>query len=69
MKATIRVIRPLLAAVIALVAAGACRDTAERDALIVWTLEDITDRVETQEQILADFTKKTGVKVKLVGVS
>jgi multiple sugar transport system substrate-binding protein len=69
MKTAIRVIRPVLAAAIVLVAAGACRDTAERDMLIVWTLEDITDRVETQNQILADFTEKTGVKVKLVPVS
>jgi multiple sugar transport system substrate-binding protein len=69
MKTTIQVIQPLLAVAILLVAGGACGDTDEPDGLIVWTFEDTVDRVKTQKQILAGFTEKTGVEVRLVGVS
>ncbi len=43
---------------------------AEADkSITVWTLENLPDRMATQKKIAADFTKKTGVKVKLVGVA
>lgn len=37
--------------------------------ITVWTLENLPDRLATQQKIAAAFTKKTGVKVKLVGVA
>ncbi len=38
-------------------------------SITVWTLENLPDRMATQSKIVAAFTKKTGVKVKLVGVA
>ena len=37
--------------------------------LTVWIEEDLPDRVAATRDIVADFTKKTGVKVKLVAVA
>jgi multiple sugar transport system substrate-binding protein len=37
--------------------------------LTVWIEEDLPDRVAATREIVADFTKKTGVKVKLVAVA
>lgn len=45
---------------------------AEEDSdgtLTVWTVEDVADRVAAQEQIFAEYTKATGVKVELVAVA
>jgi multiple sugar transport system substrate-binding protein len=41
----------------------------DADSITVWTLENLPDRLATQQKIAAAFTKKTGVKVKLVGVA
>ena len=38
-------------------------------SITVWTLENLPDRLKAQEDIAAQFTKDTGVKVKLVGVA
>lgn len=37
--------------------------------ITVWTVYDTADRIATMKDVLADFTKSTGIKVKLVGVS
>ena len=49
----------------------ACSGAAapEDKSLTVWTIEDVADRVTTQEQMMADFTKESGIKVKLVAVA
>jgi multiple sugar transport system substrate-binding protein len=36
--------------------------------LTVWTVEDLSERVEAQKKILAAFTAKTGIKAELVAV-
>ncbi|MFE9139469.1 ABC transporter substrate-binding protein [Streptomyces sp. NPDC007355] len=41
-------------------------DTGE--TLTVWSLENLTERVDVTKKIADDFTAKTGIKVKLVGV-
>src|SRR4051812_25447914 len=38
------------------------------DPLVVWTLENLPDRVAAQEEIAANFTKSSGVKVDLVAI-
>lgn len=50
---------------------AACGDGAEKAAneITVWTEENLEDRMTVQNQIIADFTRKTGIKVKLVGVA
>ncbi|MGW2146352.1 ABC transporter substrate-binding protein [Nonomuraea bangladeshensis] len=37
--------------------------------ITVWTEENLEDRMAVQRQIIAEFTKKTGVQVELVGVA
>jgi multiple sugar transport system substrate-binding protein len=37
--------------------------------ITVWTLENLPDRMAAQKDIAEKFTKQTGIKVKLVGVS
>ncbi|WP_448626465.1 ABC transporter substrate-binding protein [Geodermatophilus sp. URMC 64] len=37
-------------------------------ALVVWTLENLPDRVAAQEQIAAEFTKESGIDVDLVAI-
>jgi multiple sugar transport system substrate-binding protein len=37
-------------------------------SITVWSLENVSDRLETTRQILKKFTAETGIEVKLVGV-
>ncbi|TMR95838.1 ABC transporter substrate-binding protein [Nonomuraea basaltis] len=37
--------------------------------ITVWTEENLDDRIAVQKQIVAEFTQKTGIQVKLVGVA
>src|ERR1044072_1932211 len=63
-----RGIRQLAVAVpVALVLSGCGSSDSGDDGgtLLVWTIEDVADRVQAQKDILADFTAKTGVKTKL----
>ncbi|WP_219471469.1 ABC transporter substrate-binding protein [Nonomuraea rhizosphaerae] len=66
---------PAVLAVALLAAASltACGDdgggSQAADEITVWTEENLEDRMTVQNQIVADFTKKTGIKVKLVGVA
>ena len=39
------------------------------DSLTVWTIEDVADRVTAQKKMAEDFTKKTGINVKIVAVA
>lgn len=60
------------AAVLALVAplaacGGGSHDT-DPTSITVWTMESLPDRMKVTEQIAADFTKETGIKVDLVGI-
>jgi multiple sugar transport system substrate-binding protein len=58
-------------AVAGLVLAGCGEDDAGGDGgpLLVWTIEDVADRVQAQERLLAEFTEKTGIETKLVAVA
>jgi multiple sugar transport system substrate-binding protein len=58
----------VVGALLAAVLAGCGADDARDDALVVWTLETQTDRVRTTEAIVAGFTERTGVEVRLVAV-
>jgi multiple sugar transport system substrate-binding protein len=44
-------------------------DSADDGTLTVWTEENLPDRMAVQQAIVADFTKKTGIKVDLVGIA
>ena len=59
------------AVTVALVLAGCGEGDSggDGDELLVWTIEDVADRVEAQEELLAAFTEETGVKAKLVAVA
>ncbi|GAA2386157.1 ABC transporter substrate-binding protein [Nonomuraea africana] len=61
----------LSAALLAITVAACGGGTEERsaDTITVWTEENLADRMAVQQRIVADFTKKTGIKVNLVGVA
>jgi len=65
----------LVAAALAVVSAGAIAGCASDDSgggsskqITVWSEENDASRIQATQRIVAGFTKKTGVKVKLVGV-
>ncbi|AQZ66284.1 ABC-type sugar transport system, periplasmic binding protein YcjN [[Actinomadura] parvosata subsp. kistnae] len=58
----------LLAAALAACSGGGGEESSTSNEITVWTLEDLDARMAVQNAIVADFTKKTGIKVKLVGV-
>lgn len=67
--------RALLAAFLAVVGAGglaACESggsgSGSSKQITVWSEENDASRIQATQQIIAGFTKKTGVKVKLVGI-
>ncbi|MEU4571569.1 ABC transporter substrate-binding protein [Nonomuraea sp. ATR24] len=61
----------LSAALLAATCLVACGDDGERaaDEITVWTEENLEDRMAVQQKIIDEFTQKTGIKVKLVGVA
>ncbi|MFI7692803.1 ABC transporter substrate-binding protein [Nonomuraea sp. NPDC049655] len=67
-----RVTAVLSVALLASAALTACGDGGEQQSganqITVWTEENLGDRMAVQNQIIAEFTRKTGIKVKLVGV-
>jgi multiple sugar transport system substrate-binding protein len=75
-KSRIRRIGAALAATVALSAAlagcSASGNSTSTDTkaqtITVWSLENQPDRVTTTQHIIAAFTKKTGIKVKLVAI-
>ena len=50
-------------------ACGSGGSAGDGGPLLVWTVEDTADRVQAQEKLLAEFTKKTGIETKLVAVA
>jgi multiple sugar transport system substrate-binding protein len=67
--------RTLAAAVVLLLAAASTAGCSERDPgrpddrTTVWSLESLPPRMEATKKIVAGFEKRTGIRVKLVGVS
>ncbi|MEV4562975.1 extracellular solute-binding protein [Nonomuraea sp. NPDC049419] len=63
----------LSVALLAAVSLAACGDDGgEQSAsneITVWTEENLEDRMAVQNAIVTEFTQKTGIKVKLVGVA
>ncbi|MFI6320023.1 ABC transporter substrate-binding protein [Nonomuraea sp. NPDC050556] len=61
----------VLSAALLAVPLAACGGNAEQpaNAITVWTEENLPDRLDVQKGIVAEFTKKTGIKVNLVGVA
>ncbi|RZQ63836.1 ABC transporter substrate-binding protein [Amycolatopsis suaedae] len=59
----------VLAAVFAATTLAGCggRDDGS-GKLVVWSLENLTDRVRVTEELVAEFTRRTGVEVELVAV-
>lgn len=55
-------------AAVTLVGCSSGGDTSTAKALTVWSLENQTDRVQATQKVADQFTAKTGVKVKIVGV-
>jgi multiple sugar transport system substrate-binding protein len=43
-------------------------DSSNSDTLKVWSLENQADRVNATKKVIAEFTKKTGIKVDYVGI-
>ena len=67
--------RALLAAFLAVVGAGTVAGCGSSDdssrsgkQITVWSEENDASRIQATQRIVAGFTKKTGVKVKLVGI-
>jgi len=61
-----------LACALALVAAAGCGGDdggSGDDAITVWTLENLPDRMQAQRQLASRFTEQTGIQVELVGVA
>lgn len=67
-----------VAAAAAVLAVAACSGSspgggsggdANAKSITVWTTDTLPDRVAATKKILADFTKQSGIKVKLVGVA
>lgn len=58
-----------LLATASLSACGEGGDPAAANEITVWTEENLEDRMAVQQTIIKEFTQKTGIKVKLVGVA
>ncbi|MBN6056070.1 extracellular solute-binding protein [Nonomuraea sp. RK-328] len=67
-KSTTAVLCVTLLAAATLTACGGGNERAANE-ITVWTEENLPDRMAVQQRIAADFTKKTGIKVNLVGVA
>jgi multiple sugar transport system substrate-binding protein len=63
--------RPAVFAMTAVLGAAllaGCSGGPPDDALVVWSLENQTDRVRATERIIGRFTERTGIRVRLVAV-
>jgi len=69
MRRGIKHLAVALPAALVLAGCGGSGSGDDGGTLLVWTIEDVADRIQAQKDILADFTKKTGVKTKLVAVA
>jgi multiple sugar transport system substrate-binding protein len=75
MSSTTRRARLVVAAAGAAALVAACGSDGSGDeggdaggSLVVWTLENLPDRVTAQEEIAAAFTESTGIQVELVAI-
>ncbi|MEV4172235.1 extracellular solute-binding protein [Nonomuraea sp. NPDC049709] len=59
----------LAAASLAACGDGGGEQSSTSNEITVWTEENLEDRMAVQNTIVAEFTQKTGIKVKLVGVA
>ncbi|MGP4093765.1 ABC transporter substrate-binding protein [Nonomuraea sp. KM90] len=59
----------LAAASVAACGDGGGEQSSTSNEITVWTEENLEDRMTVQNTIVAEFTQKTGIKVKLVGVA
>ncbi|HET6560596.1 MAG TPA: extracellular solute-binding protein [Marmoricola sp.] len=59
----------VLASLVACGGGDDSEDGADADSITVWIEEDLPDRVAATKEIVADFTKETGIDVKLVAVA
>ncbi|MGI5269515.1 ABC transporter substrate-binding protein [Nonomuraea sp. CA-218870] len=62
----------LSAAVLSAACLTACGGGSEQEAgnkITVWTEENLEDRMAVQQQIIKEFTERTGIQVELVGVA
>ncbi|MEV4075665.1 ABC transporter substrate-binding protein [Nonomuraea fuscirosea] len=59
----------LLAATLAACGGGGGEQSSASNEITVWTEENLEDRMAVQNAIISEFTQKTGIKVKLVGVA
>ncbi|MFB4279096.1 ABC transporter substrate-binding protein [Nonomuraea sp. MTCD27] len=59
----------LAAASVAACGDGGGEQSSTSNEITVWTEENLEDRMAVQNTIVAEFTQKTGIKVKLVGVA
>jgi multiple sugar transport system substrate-binding protein len=41
----------------------------ETESLTIWTIEDVADRIEKQEEMMAAFTDDTGIEIELVAIA
>ena len=44
-------------------------DAAGGESIVLWTADNLPDRVAATEDIIAAFTEETGIEVELVGVA
>ncbi|MFD0466904.1 ABC transporter substrate-binding protein [Nonomuraea thailandensis] len=59
----------LAAASLSACGSGGDEQSSTSNEITVWTEENLEDRMAVQNTIVAEFTQKTGIKVKLVGVA
>ncbi|PRX59256.1 carbohydrate ABC transporter substrate-binding protein (CUT1 family) [Nonomuraea fuscirosea] len=59
----------LAAALAACGGGGGGEQSSASNEITVWTEENLEDRMAVQNAIISEFTQKTGIKVKLVGVA
>ncbi|TYB51587.1 carbohydrate ABC transporter substrate-binding protein [Nonomuraea sp. PA05] len=59
----------LAAAALTACSGGGGEQSSTSNEITVWTEENLEDRMAAQNAIITEFTQKTGIKVKLVGVA
>lgn len=68
-KKVTAVLSATLLSMTCLAACGGGDEPAAANQITVWTEENLEDRMAVQQQIVQEFTRRTGIQVKLVGVA